>query len=113
METSILTSIKKLLGLAENDTSFDTDIIIHINSVFNILKQLGVGPNGGFYIEGEDETWEDFLDDESFLEMIKSYIYLKVRMQFDPPNSGVYAEAINKQIAEYEWRSNVDVETDW
>lgn len=110
MDSSILTSIKKLLGIAEEDTSFDTDIIMHINTVFSILAQLGVGPTGGFSIEDDSAIWGDYLSNATNLELVKSYIYMKVRMMFDPPTTGTVAEAMNKNIGELEWRINVTVD---
>lgn len=101
---SILTSIKKMLGPTAEYTFFDTDIIIHINSVFMILNQLGVGPEKAFRITGAENTWDEFLSDEEMLEAVKSYIYLKVRLIFDPPTSSVLAEAIKNNISELEWR---------
>ena len=107
---SILTSIKKLLGIAEEYTQFDTDIIIHINSALSILNQLGVGPSEGFMIEDDLATWEDFVSDNKQIEMVKSYIYLKVKLIFDPPLSSSVMEAYNRQISEFEWRLNVAVD---
>ena len=101
---SILTSIKKLLGITEEYEHFDMDLIIHINSVFMILKQLGVGPEEGFSITGKTETWNDYLSDPSKIELVKSYIYLKVKLIFDPPLGSAVMEAINRQISEFEWR---------
>lgn len=109
MPTSILTSIKKLLGITAEYTDFDADIIMHINSVFSILKQLGVGPKEGFSITGDSETWTDFLPGQN-IDMVKSYIYLKVRLMFDPPINSSLIESINRQIAELEWRLNVEIE---
>jgi hypothetical protein len=106
---SILTSIKKLLGITEDYEQFDTDIIIHINSAFSVLAQLGVGPVSGFSIEDSSAVWSDFVDD-SRLEMIKSYIYFKVRLAFDPPTSSAAMQAINEQISELTWRLNVAVD---
>ncbi len=102
---SILTSIKKLLGIDANYTHFDADLIMHINSVFSILTQMGVGPTDGFFITGDEETWADFIinDPNSFL-LLKSYVYLKVRLLFDPPLSSAVIESINRQISEFEWR---------
>lgn len=108
MEESILTSVKLQLGLVEEITSFDPVLIIHINTVFDILWQLGVEKE--FAITGENETWSDYLSDMSKLQMIKTYMYLKVRMIFDPPTGGV-ADAFNRQINELEWRINHQVET--
>lgn len=102
---SILTSIKKLLGIDENYKHFDADIIMHINSVFSILTQMGVGPSNGFSISGKDETWSAFISDRpDVFSMVKSYLYLKVRLLFDPPLSSAAIESINRQISEFEWR---------
>ena len=108
---SILTSIKKLLGIAEDYTAFDTDIMIHINSVFMILTQLGVGPANGFRITGAYETWEEFVSDGIVADAVKTYVYLKVRLLFDPPTSSAVMDAINRSISEYEWRLNVAAES--
>lgn len=110
METSILTSIKKMLGVAEDYTEFDEDIITHINSVFLNLTQLGVGPKEGFMIEGDTAVWEDFIDDSIRLQAVKTYMYLKVKLLFDPPLSSSVAESFNRMIAELEWRLNVAVD---
>ena len=110
MDSSILTSIKKLLGIAEEDTSFDQDIIMHINTVFAILAQLGVGPANGFSIEDEGAIWSDYLGNTTNLELVKSYIYMKVRSMFDPPTSSILADAMNKNISELEWRINTTVD---
>lgn len=105
---SILTSIKKLLGITEEYTHFDADLIMHINSVFTILTQLGVGPKEGFRIEDELATWNDFLQTDSVLfDSVKSYMHLKVKLLFDPPLSGTVMEAYNRMISEFEWRLNV------
>lgn len=102
---SILTSIKKLLGIDENYTHFDADIVMHINSVLSILTQMGVGPKNGFSISGKDETWGEFLPmEQSVFPMVRSYVYLKVRLLFDPPVSSAAMEAMNRQISEFEWR---------
>lgn len=100
---SILTSVKKMLGITEEYTHFDTDIIIHINSVFMILSQLGVGPEGGFTIQDASTTWDEYISG-SKAELVKSYIFLKVRLLFDPPESTAAIEAIKNQINEFEWR---------
>lgn len=107
MTDSILNDIKKLLGIDNTYTEFDTDIIIHINSVFMILNQLGVGPESGYRITGSLNTWSEFTDNEYEMESVKSYIYLKVRMMFDPPQSSALMQAMNEQIKEFEWRLNV------
>lgn len=111
MDGSILASIKKLLGIAEEYTQFDTDIIMHINSVFSTLTQLGVGPSDGFSIEDDSSTWSDYLSaNSSRLNFVKTYIYLKVRLVFDPPQSSAVIDAINRNISELEWRINIAVE---
>ena len=107
---SILASIKKLLGIAEEDISFDQDIIMHINSVFMILTQLGVGPSKGFFIKDYDAVWSDFIPKDSSLEAVKSYVYMKVRLMFDPPLSSAVSDAINRNISELEWRLNIGAE---
>ena len=106
---SILTSIKKLLGITEEYTHFDADIIMHINSVFMVLNQLGVGPTAGFFIEDESTTWDEFLGDPTELQLVKTYMYMKVRMMFDPPTGGVL-NSMKEQINEFEWRLNVAVD---
>ena len=103
---SILTSIKKLLGIEEDYTHFDPDIIMHINTVFMILSQIGVGPPEGFRIEDDIPTWSDYTDNNLLLEPVKTYIYLKVRLMFDPPTGSSLIEAMNRQISELEWRLN-------
>lgn len=110
METSILTSIKKMLGVAEDYTEFDEDIITHINSVFLNLTQLGVGPEEGFMIEDDTAVWEDFIDDSIRLQAVKTYMYLKVKLLFDPPLSSSVTESFTRMIAELEWRLNAAVD---
>lgn len=107
---SILTSVKKMLGIAEDYDHFDPDIIMHINSVFMTLTQLGVGPSEGFIIEDDSTTWIDFIPDITKLQAVKSFIYLKVRLLFDPPTSSAVIEAMNRQASEFEWRLNVSAE---
>lgn len=108
---SILTSIKKLLGITEEYDQFDPDIIMHINSVFMILTQLGVGPVEGFSIEDDTAVWTDFIQDVKKLESVKTYIYLKVKLAFDPPLSSAVIESMNRLINELEWRLNVAAES--
>lgn len=107
---SILISIKKLLGIEEEYTQFDNDIIMHINTVFLNLTQLGVGPAEGFLIEDDTATWYDFIGDSNQLQAVKSYMYLKVKLLFDPPLSSSVIESMNRMIAELEWRLNVAVD---
>lgn len=110
METSILDSIKKLLGIPSEVTEFDTDILIHINSVFSILTQLGVGPSSGFSIEDSSAEWSDFIGDDARLSDVKSFVYLKTRLLFDPPASSAAMDAMNCMASELEWRINVLVD---
>ena len=100
---SILTSIKKLLGIMSDYTNFDDDIIIHINTAFAMLNQLGVGPEGVFMIVDANSRWEDYTTEKN-LNMVKTYIYLKVRLLFDPPTSSALIESINRTLSEIEWR---------
>ena len=104
MEDSILKSTKKILGLPPEYTAFDIDVITHINSVFGILSQMGVGPAAGFMIEDETTNWEEFIVPQNQLNMVKTYMFLKVSMLFDPPTTSFLIEAKNDQIAEWEWR---------
>ena len=109
--TSILESVKKVLGLTKEYDSFDTDILMHINTVFSNLTQMGVGPEEGFTIEGYDELWEDYeTSNELKTQQIRSYISLKVRSLFDPPSNGNVAAAMNKSIEEMEYRLFVEEE---
>lgn len=103
---SILTSVKKLLGLAEEDTSFDVDCVIHINSAFSTLNQLGIGPSQGFRIQDKTAIWSEFIDDPRF-EDVKTYTHLFVRQFFDPPQNSFAVTALEKQLTELAWRINV------
>lgn len=107
---SILTSTKKMLGIAADYDHFDADIIMHINSVFMTLNQLGVGPDEGFMIMDEDACWSDFLPSGQQLEGVKTYMYQKVRLMFDPPVSSATLQALERQVTEWEWRLNVAVD---
>lgn len=107
---SILTSIKKMLGITEEYDHFDPDIIMHINSVFMILNQLGVGPEKAFFIEDDTATWADFLGDPTQLQIVKSYMNLKVKLLFDPPANGTVVQSMNQMISEFEFRLNVAVD---
>lgn len=107
MSESILTSVKKVLGVSEDYTVFDPDIIMHINTVFGILNQLGIGPVNGFTIEDKNSVWTDFVGVDKNLSGVKTYVYLRVRILFDPPTSSFLLDAMNKQIQELEWRLNV------
>ena len=107
---SILTSIKKIIGITEEYEHFDPEIIMHINSVFMILTQLGVGPSEGFSINDSSTTWDQFIPNGQNLEAVKSYIGLKVKLLFDPPSSSAVMEAMNRSISEFEWRLSVEVD---
>jgi hypothetical protein len=126
---SILTNVKKIVGITEADTSFDPDIIMHINTVFSVLTQLGIGPTAGFMIEDASPTWDDFLgvrqtgqlqtdgtvvytdqqltSADKLLNMVKTYVYLRVRLIFDPPQTSFVIESLNKQIEELEVRISI------
>jgi len=114
METSILKSTKKILGISEDYTAFDVDIITHINTAFSILAQLGVGPPEGFMIEDAAAEWDTFLAGDSRYNTIKTYVYLKVRQLFDPPTTSYLINAFDEQLRELEWRISVTrEETAW
>lgn len=110
MGDSILTSTKKILGIQEEYTHFDLDIIVHINSTFFTLNQLGIGPVEGFMIEDATTEWGDFLGGNTRLNAVKTYVYLRVRLLFDPPASSYVLTAMDAQVKEFEWRLNVDRE---
>lgn len=120
MDTSILRSTKKILGITAEDTSFDLDIITHINSAFSILTQLGLGPAEGFMIEDEDAIWDDFLVDMTdhdaryirYTNLVRTCVYLRVRLLFDPPSSSYLIDAYQKQLLEHEWRLSTMREED-
>lgn len=109
---SILLSVKKMIGMDADYNAFDIDLIIHINSVFTVLNQLGVGPKEEYSINGPEETWNDFWKgtDDPPINLVKTYMYLKTKIIFDPPDSGVLNEALERRIAECEWRLNVQAE---
>lgn len=101
---SILESMKKLIGIDKDYGAFDIDLIVAINGVFTILNQLGVGPEKEFSITGPDETWLDFFGVTDAISLVKPYMYLKTKLIFDPPSTGVLHEAMERQIQEFEWR---------
>jgi hypothetical protein len=114
VEESILKSTKKVLGLGEDYDAFDTDVIMHINTVFVTLNQLGIGPAEGFMIEDDSEEWEDFTEGVINLNAIKTYIYLRVRLLFDPPGTSYHINAIQEQVKELEYRLKYEREvTAW
>lgn len=104
---SILTSIKKLLGIMEEDDQFDMDVIIHINTIFSVLTQLGIGPEDGFSISDEQTTWIDFLGSSKNVELVKTYVYLRVRVLFDPPQNSFLVDAMERNAKELEWRLSI------
>lgn len=106
---SILTSIKKQLGIVEEYDHFDPEIIMCINTALFTLTQIGVGPSEGFTISDKATTWSEFTD-TSKIEAVKTYVYMKVRLAFDPPASSAHIESIKNQISELEWRLNVAVD---
>ena len=110
MDDSILTSIKSNLGIEEECEDFDKDIVMHINTAFSILTQLGVGPDKGYRIKDESNLWSEYLQDELRLELVKDYVYLRVKLIFDPPTSSSVLEAYNKTVSELEWRISVTVD---
>ncbi len=114
MEESILTSTKKILGIPAEDTTFDLDVMTHINSAFSDLYDLGVGPANGFVIEDESTNWDAFVDDVPALARVKTFVYLKVRLLFDPPQTSFHIAAMERQITEAVWRLSVHREhTAW
>ena len=112
MEASILISVKKVLGIAPEYTAFDEDILMHINTALSTLTQLGIGPAAGYTVDGTDDDWDDlFGATEHPLNAIKSYIFLRVRMLFDPPQTSYLIDAMTRQVNELEWRLNIHRET--
>lgn len=108
---SILTSIKKMLGIDEEYEQFDPELIMFINSTFGILFQLGVGPKDvPFKIESSEESWDEFIQEDQ-IETVKSYVFMKVKLMFDPPSSSFVLSSYQDLIKEFEWRCNVDAET--
>ena len=104
MEESILKTIKQLIGCPDDFEQFDLDLIVHINSAFATLTQLGVGPKEGYRITGSDNEWSEFEDDAQKLSLIKDYVYIKTRLLFDPPTSGSLMDSLKEQLKEMEWR---------
>lgn len=108
---SILNSIKKLLNLTEDQTDFDSDIIVHINRAFSRLRKLGVGPAAGFSILDSLAVWDDYMeDDDPNLSDVKTYVYLRTKIVFDPPLSSAVLTSYKEEIKELEWTMNVDAE---
>jgi hypothetical protein len=121
MEQSILKSTKKVLNVASDDPSFDLDIITHINTAFSVLNDIGVGPQGGFVIEGEEEEWETYFPNEDDpaklkvqLSKIKTAVFLRVRLLFDPPTVSYLLDSTKELLRETEWRLSINrEETEW
>lgn len=114
MADSILTSTKKILGFEEDDSGYDLDILTHINTAFDTLEQLGIGPDGGFSIENSDPTWDEYLQGDPRLNSVRTYVFLRVRFLFDPPTTSFHLQAMQDQIKQFEWRLNVRREdTEW
>ena len=110
MINSILNDVKKGVGIDASYTAFDQDLIMHINTVFMILNQIGVGPKEPFVITGQNDSWEDFIDNPDRLAAVKSYMIVRVRQLFDPPINGSVTNAIKESVQELEWRLNVQVD---
>lgn len=107
---SILTSIKKMLGIPEEYDAFDVDIIMHINTVFMALRQMGIGPSEGFYIEDKSSTWDEFIENPIDGNAVKTYMYAKVRLIFDPPQNSAHIECLKQTVSEFEWRLHFNAE---
>ena len=109
---SILTTVKKLLGIDEEDVSFDTDIIVSINTAIPSLSQMGIGPPNGFIVISKDQKWTDYIRDTTInLEGVKTYLYLKTKLIFDPPTNSTVIQSIENNLKELEWRMMLAVET--
>lgn len=111
---SILTSIKKMLGISEEDENFDTDVILHINTVLSDLVRLGVGPSSGFMIEDKYAEWTDFVPYDKFIKLsgLVTYVYQRVKLVFDPPTSSAVIAAMKEQNEKFEWNLNVTAESE-
>lgn len=114
MVDSILDDTKQVCGIEPDYTHYDLDIMMHINSVFATLNQLGVGPDDGFEITGNTEVWDDFIAGNKKFNSVRTYVVMKVRSIFDPPTTSFAIGAMEKQLQELEWRLNVvREETEW
>lgn len=109
MENSILKTIRKMIGGEQNGTAFDTDLLVCINTAFQYLHQIGVGPTDVFHIEGEEETWSDFIDETKY-EAAKTYVFIRTKLLFDPPTNSSLLSAYKEEMREAEWRLMVDAE---
>lgn len=113
LSDSILTSEKKLLGITEDYEEFDAELIVHINTIFGTLEQLGINSGTKFKIQDKFAVWTDFISDSEMIEEIKSYMYLRLRLLFDPPANSFVVNAFQEQIKEFEWRINVKGDNTW
>ena len=113
MNEQILTSVRHAIGLGEEHTYYDSDLILHINSTFDVLHQIGAGPTEGFAIEGELETWNDYFNREParVINFVKTYMYISVKLLFDPPQNSFLVKSLEDKQKEYEWRINVAAES--
>lgn len=112
VNNNILSSVKLSLGITDEYTHFDQQIVMCINTVFSTLYQLGIGSKGGYRITTGDEEWTDLLGDDPRIDFVKDYVVLRVKMIFDPPTSGVLVDALKRDIDELTWRINVAVDPD-
>lgn len=110
MYTSILEDVKKACQIPEFDEGFDVELIMHINTALMTLSQLGIGPAGGVFITGPEDTWASIIEGDTEIEGVKTYVFLKVKLAFDPPSSSFVLESYKNMIAELEWRLNVHAE---
>lgn len=110
MNESILNTIKTMIGLSPDDAEFNTDILVFVNSALMTLRQIGIGPQNGFSVSDSTQTWSEFIEDIRYYESVKSYIYLKVRLMFDPPATSYVSEQMKTEIQEIEWRLKVEKE---
>lgn len=108
MIESILDTVKTILAIDPECEDFDEELLLHINSTFSVLTQLGVGPSGGFYVTGSSTKWTDFMEDLDKIQMVKTYVGLKVKMLFDPPSTSFAQESMKNMVSEYEWRLNIE-----
>lgn len=108
-DESIFNTLKEMIGPLEDSDAFDIDFLVHINTILAVLTQIGVGPTTGFEITGPDETWGMLLEESPLLNHVKTYMYLRLKKIFDPPESGTLMESIQKLIDELEWRIDAEI----
>ena len=107
MEESILQTVKATIGITSDQTHFDSEILMHINSIIAKLNQIGIGPTEGFRVEDESSDWSSFIGDDPNLDMVKDYISISVKLAFDPPSNSFAIDSLRKITDEYEWRLSV------